>query len=145
MNNNLAFIFAVILLILGGILLMYRLLYMFCQNQPWNNPPTTLPWGWSLNPAGVAILLVVLYTPGCGNTCSRENDFVPVSIVIGGFLAAAPVFTCCFYHKVRLERPDAFARLPPDMARSGIDILLLAAGAGMLLADFSLGTCPESC
>jgi hypothetical protein len=145
MNNNAAFIIAIFLLILGGILLMYRLLYMFCQNKPWNNPPSTLSWGWSLMPAGVAILAVALYTPGCDNKCKRDNDFVAMSIVVGCFLLAAPLFAYCFYHKLHTQRPDVFARMPADGARSGLDIMLVVAGAGLLLADYSLGNCPESC
>ena len=145
MNNNAAFIVAIFLLILGGILLMYRLLYMFCQNKSWNNPPSTLSWSWSLMPAGLAILVVILFTPACGNKCNRENDFVSISVVVGGFLLSAPLFAYCFYRKMRLERPDAFARLSADGARSGLDIMLVVAGAGLLLADYSLGNCPESC
>jgi hypothetical protein len=145
MNNNAAFIIAIFLLILGGILLMYRLLYMFCQNKPWNNPPSTLSWGWSLMPAGLAILLVVLFTPACDNKCNRDDDFVAIGVVVGGFLLAAPLFAYCFYHKLRMERPDAFARMPADGARSGLDIMFVVAGAGLLLADYSLGNCPQSC
>ena len=33
----------------------------------------------------------------------------------------------------------------PDQAKSGLDILLLMVGIGIILADLSLGSCPESC
>ena len=146
MNNTLAFIFAVLLLILGGILFMYRILYMFCQNKPWNNPPTTLSWAWTACLTGLLVLLVVIFTPGCENKCAREHGLIPASLIFGGILLLMPVFVWCVYAKTRREKPHVVGEeVPPDQARSGYDILLLMIGLGIILADMSLGSCPESC
>ena len=146
MNNTTAFILAVLLLVLGGILFMFRILYMFCQNKPWNNPPTKLSWSWTASPTGLAVLLVVLFTPGCENKCAPEHSLVAVSLVFGGILLLIPVFVWCVYARTRQEKPHVVVeQASPDQAKSGLDILLLMVGIGIILADLSLGSCPESC
>lgn len=144
MNNTTAYILAVLMLIVGGILFMYRILYMFCQNKPWNNPPTTLSWAWTACPTGLAVLLVVLLTPGCENKCTPENSLIALSLIFGVILLLMPAYVYCLC--VRQEKPRAVGEAaPPDQARSGYDILLLMVGLGIILADMSLGSCPESC
>ena len=146
MNNTTAYILAVLMLIVGGILFMYRILYMFCQNKPWNNPPTTLSWAWTACPTGLAVLLVVLLTPGCENKCAPENSLVALSLVLGVILLLMPVYVWCLFASMGREKPRAVGEAaPPDQARSGYDILLLMVGLGIILADMSLGSCPESC
>ena len=146
MNNTTAYILAVLMLIVGGILFMYRILYMFCQNKPWNNPPTTLSWVWTACPTGLAVLLVVLLTPGCENKCTPENSQVALSLILGGILLIMPVYAWCLFASMGREKPRAVGEAaPPDQARSGYDILLLMVGLGIILADMSLGSCPESC
>ena len=141
MNSPITLAFTVILIAVGSILFTYRVLYMLVRMQPWNNPPTTLAWSWSVGPAGLAILLVVLCTPGCGNKCAREDGATTLSLLLGGFILGIPVLSWCFFYSI----PDLARDLPPDLPRGGLDILCLAVGFSLLMADLLLGDCPASC
>ncbi len=54
---------SVTLLIRGGVLLLYRLMYMFCQGEPWNNPPSLLTWKFTFIVGGATILIAALASP----------------------------------------------------------------------------------
>lgn len=152
MNNIIAYALAVLFLIIGGVLLMYRLLYMFCQGQPWNNPPTSLYWVFTFVLTGPAILLTLVLVPRCGNECPRDANtglygflfIVAILLIAGPFLVYQCMDRCQASEQDKNKNKNQ-GGAGEDGPRSGFDILLLMVGGGVLLADMAVGACPESC
>jgi hypothetical protein len=148
------------LLIVGGILLMYRLLYMFCQGEPWNNPPSLITWRYTFIVGGVTILITALASPAyeCSNSaCEKDYSNFNALIFVGVFMLVLPLTWTCFKLLVKILNsppPDGPQVEPahrynfdPETRQdlrgnmSGYDILFLIMGTGILLVDRSLDVC----
>jgi hypothetical protein len=150
---------SVTLLILGGILLLYRLMYMFCQGEPWNNPPSLLTWRFTFVVGGATILIAALASPAyeCSDSalCEKDYSYFSFLLIIGVFMLALPLTIMCFtwIYSISNNNPDdpVYSQRShdsnPDTAggqrgyMSGYDILFLIMGAGILLIDRSLDVC----
>jgi magnesium-transporting ATPase (P-type) len=147
---------SVTLLILGGILLLYRLMYMFCQGEPWNNPPSLLTWRFTFIVGGATILIAALASPAyeCSDSaCEKNYSIFSTMVAVGIFLLALPLSWWCFkklFDNLPVdEQPEPPQRynFDPETRQdlrgnmSGYDILFLIMGAGILLIDRSLDVC----
>jgi hypothetical protein len=157
---------SVTLLILGGILLLYRLMYMFCQGEPWNNPPSLLTWRFTFIVGGATILITALapFTYECSNSaCDKNYSYFNALVFVGVFMLSLPIISYCFKQvfdtKPVNQNPDPNMPVnqnpePPQQYNfdpetrqdlrgnmSGYDILFLIMGAGILLIDRSLDVC----
>ena len=150
--------FAVSFTAIGGLLLMYRVLYMCCQGKPWNNPPTVFSWKYAFCIGGAAILITALASPGyeCSDkACEKNYSYFNALIFAGVFLTVFPVLLYVCYQMPAespangpTEEPEAPQHkfdpetredLRPPLA--GYDILFLMIGIGIFLTDASLDVC----
>lgn len=148
MESPVAAAFAGLFLGVGLVLLVYRLLYMCCQGQPWNNPPTTLPWMATLFLGGLALLIfIVLGYSKCPNKCSPDAsaDLVYSYLGLATLMMLVPAvqaaLTCAQWLYADTKRP---AR-DPHRLQSGFDFACLLVGAMVVLGEWVTGRCPKAC
>jgi hypothetical protein len=148
MESPVAAAFAGLFLGVGLVLLVYRLLYMCCQGQPWNNPPTTLPWMATLFLGGLALLIFLLLgSRKCRNGCKPDisNDLLLTYLALAVAMLVVPAvqaaLTCAQWLYADTKRP---AR-DPHRLQSGFDFACLLVGAMVVLGEWVTGRCPKAC
>ena len=137
--------------ILGGVLLLIRLYYVWGKGDVWNNMPTHISWGFTVVAAGAAVFLVGISTGRCPEGCERVDGNSPWGTALSGIIVAGiglsiMYCTCCC--KKQADRDEGTRVVAPpekDAYWSGLDFVSLGIGLALLATQESIGICPQSC
>jgi hypothetical protein len=138
--------------ILGGVLLLIRLYYVWGKGDVWNNMPTEISWGFTVIAAGTAVFLVGISTGRCPDECERVDGTTPGSTMVSGAIVVgiglSLIFCTCCCKKRDNEGEGTMMESPPkqeDSYWSGLDFVSLGIGLALLATQESIGVCPQSC
>lgn len=143
---------SVIFLILGAVLVVWRLLHKFYLGEFWNNTPTPITWGATIVCAGIAMASygTALALEGCPYDCDRVNGmqageilwFGLIVFVVGVILAYCP---CCSRDADIPVIYNWTTNEDNRGAMSGLDFAVLGIGLSTIVALSRAGDCPNSC
>jgi len=148
---NALFIISIIFLILGGILLVWRMLHICFLGEFWNNTPQPLTWGITIVFTGAAVVFAgfVLSFESCPYGCPFTGTqpgslWVSGGIVVGVGLA----FMYCRCGSATRDKPIYYDWATKQDTRgymSGLDFVAIGMGLAILSSLASSGNCPSSC
>lgn len=146
-----SFVFGLIFVVLGGWLLVWRLLHKYYLGEFWNNTPLPLSWGVTIVLAGAAVAIVGFATAfrDCDHGCGRVGGNTGGSTMVAGGIVAlvglAFLFCPCCSRDPRTIHYDWETKEDNRGYLSGLDFVALGIGLAILASEDAMGVCPQSC